>query len=456
MKSARAILLLLLAGNMASAADNLTRMEWKVDGVTREALSYAPATATTDPSPVVFAFHGHGGTMRQAATKFAYAKDPGGSGVPKQPARFIIISMPTEDDDAIQKVASTFKPSAEGGTAVGIGTIISYLATPPKETVRKLKHFLKMAEKYNLPAVIEMDGINWWQARPDLWNWWDEKMPGYNPDNRKNVEWTDWTADSAVKIGWRNWGRQLRVGPMPNLMSPAYLEACHAEMKRLVPIILDWWQALPAEKKHLLVSVQIGVECSIGANNWYYPNGNGLLNKPEKDDPDYGLKHDVLPGRGVQAIGFAAVSTLGIAKSGELKEEQVTKAVDTYVIGLCKVASDLGVPRNRLFTHAGGWKEGESVYFTALNRFSCPGWSFYTFARDPRKDITAMAALAKSDAPYWGAVEWLMFDAKKQSDWEEAYQRIFAIPRLRYVQVRHWGSIKDNPPAIQAIQNIIR
>jgi hypothetical protein len=391
-----------------------------------------------------------------ALASIAYAKDPGGSGVPKQPERFILISMPTEDDDAIQKVASTFKPSAEGGTAVGIGTIISYLATPPEETVRKLKHFLNMAEKYNLPAVIEMDGINWWQARPDLWNWWDEKMPGYNPDNRNNVEWTDWTADSAVKIGWRNWGRQLRVGPMPNLMSPVYLEACHAEMKRLVPIILDWWQALPAGKKHLLVSVQIGVECSIGANNWYYPNGNGLLNKPEKDDPDYGLKHDVLPGRGVQAIGFAAVSTLGIANSGELKEVQVTKAVDTYVIDLCKVASDLGVPRNRLFTHAGGWKEGESVYFTALNRFSCPGWSFYTFARDPRKDITAMAALAKSDAPYWGAVEWLMFDAKKQADWEEAYQRIFAIPRLRYVQVRHWGSIKDNPPAIQAIQNIIR
>jgi polyhydroxybutyrate depolymerase len=65
--------LLLLAGNSASAAD-LTRMEWKVDGVTREALVYAPAMATTDPSPVVFAFHGHGGNMKYAATKFAYHK----------------------------------------------------------------------------------------------------------------------------------------------------------------------------------------------------------------------------------------------------------------------------------------------------------------------------------------------------------------------------------------------
>ena len=33
-----------------------------------------PATAKTDASPVVFAFHGHGGNMKYAATKFAYQK----------------------------------------------------------------------------------------------------------------------------------------------------------------------------------------------------------------------------------------------------------------------------------------------------------------------------------------------------------------------------------------------
>ena len=75
MKRTCAILaLLLFAGTSAFAADNLTRMEWKVDGVTREALVYAPATAKTDSSPVVFAFHGHGGNMKYAATKFAYQK----------------------------------------------------------------------------------------------------------------------------------------------------------------------------------------------------------------------------------------------------------------------------------------------------------------------------------------------------------------------------------------------
>ncbi len=54
------------------AADNLTRREWKVDGIVREGLVYVPAQAKTNATPVVFAFHGHGGSMRNAARSFGY------------------------------------------------------------------------------------------------------------------------------------------------------------------------------------------------------------------------------------------------------------------------------------------------------------------------------------------------------------------------------------------------
>ena len=53
-------------------ADYLTRREWKVDGVVREGLIYVPAQARTNATPVVFAFHGHGGSMRNAARSFGY------------------------------------------------------------------------------------------------------------------------------------------------------------------------------------------------------------------------------------------------------------------------------------------------------------------------------------------------------------------------------------------------
>jgi polyhydroxybutyrate depolymerase len=55
----------------ASAAEPVRRT-WTVDGTTREALVYAPPAAKTTPTPVVFAFHGHGGTMQNSARRFAY------------------------------------------------------------------------------------------------------------------------------------------------------------------------------------------------------------------------------------------------------------------------------------------------------------------------------------------------------------------------------------------------
>jgi len=38
-------------------------LHWNVDGTDREAMVYIPASAKTKLTPVVFSFHGHGGTM---------------------------------------------------------------------------------------------------------------------------------------------------------------------------------------------------------------------------------------------------------------------------------------------------------------------------------------------------------------------------------------------------------
>ena len=55
-----------------AAPAGLTRQAWTVDGVERTALVSAPRTpATGAGSPLVFVFHGHGGTSAQAARSFA-------------------------------------------------------------------------------------------------------------------------------------------------------------------------------------------------------------------------------------------------------------------------------------------------------------------------------------------------------------------------------------------------
>ncbi len=59
-----------MANDGRAIAAELVPREWKIDGVTREALLALPTTAHTKPCPIVFGFHGHGGSMRNAARAF--------------------------------------------------------------------------------------------------------------------------------------------------------------------------------------------------------------------------------------------------------------------------------------------------------------------------------------------------------------------------------------------------
>jgi len=60
----------ILAAVFLAAGGNPERMEWKIDDVLREALVYAPAKEGPGAPPLVFGFHGHGGSMQNAARSF--------------------------------------------------------------------------------------------------------------------------------------------------------------------------------------------------------------------------------------------------------------------------------------------------------------------------------------------------------------------------------------------------
>lgn len=47
-----------------------TRMNWTIEGMKREADVFAPSKLSSEPPPLVFGFHGHGGNMRNAARSF--------------------------------------------------------------------------------------------------------------------------------------------------------------------------------------------------------------------------------------------------------------------------------------------------------------------------------------------------------------------------------------------------
>jgi len=55
-------------------ADEPMKRQWKVGDEVREALVVVPASAKTSPAPVIFVFHGHGGTAAHAAGVFGCHK----------------------------------------------------------------------------------------------------------------------------------------------------------------------------------------------------------------------------------------------------------------------------------------------------------------------------------------------------------------------------------------------
>lgn len=51
------------------------RMEWKIGDDVREALVFRPAKKSDGASPLLFAFHGHGGTVRTASRSFRFQEE---------------------------------------------------------------------------------------------------------------------------------------------------------------------------------------------------------------------------------------------------------------------------------------------------------------------------------------------------------------------------------------------
>jgi hypothetical protein len=387
----------------------------------------------------------------------------GGNSLAKEPSQYLLFNLHRQEltREGLQDIKQKLAVTTASEIRIGVSMIYSYFHIPKEDAaaesrfLQQIKDDLALVQEADLPILIQLDGEQWWNARPDLWNWWDPNKPGYDPKNAENVEWTDWGPEHAIKISWRNWGRQLRVLPAPNLMSPAFVAAWQEKMDKVVPVILDWAKSLPNDKKYLFVGIKVGWESSVGLNAWYYPNGNDLLDKSAKDDPQTGLDGTQIPGRGVQTIGFAACKSAGIRESGQITEADLAEVARRHLESLSKKASELGVPREKLFTHSAGWKDEELLYDAPVNKYSCPGWSFYNeYAADPSTNMGVKRALATSDAPYWAVTEWFLFhDVKDQ--WVSALEKSLSDPQCRYMCVFNWRSIIDSPNVHEAVREFL-
>ncbi len=342
---------------------------------------------------------------------------------------------------------------------VGISVLFDYLAVHPDSVEKCLDRFMALSTETDVPILINLDGLNWMGARPDLWNWWDPKLPGYNPNNKNNVEWTGWDQSTALKISWRNWGAQLRVLPAPNLASPAIISAQIKALHRLVPRIRNWYEKLAEDKKYLLGGVKLGHETSIGVNAYFYKGGNRYLEQMPKNnalDPTDSYNAAAGFSGGLAHIGYAAVKTAGIRSKGRITPYDLQQVVHHYLDTLCKTTVALGLSKSLIYTHQGGtfapWQEHLS-FAAASNKFSMPGWSLYT--TDPSVAGDLGDVLDRRTEKGWAAVEW-WWPGKDKTGWIYNLQTTLQYKDCRFIAIFNWeNGLQNYPDGIEALREVV-
>jgi hypothetical protein len=359
--------------------------------------------------------------------------------------------------EQVGEIADLVPNPADSPYKSGGSYIINCLQYSNEIGLNKLNAYLDAAEARNVPVMVQLDVENWLADVPQLWNWWDPSGPGYDPANKENVEWTSWESSDAVKVCWRNWGRQLRVLPMPNYMSPEYRQICHQAYDVYIPVILSWWENLPESRKDIFVGVKIGWESSIGLNSFHYPNGNYYIETwpdDESHDPTYGVNGSNPPAYGVQQIGYAALKTSGLKTSGSITESDLAAVTGMHLEDLAQKANSLGVPREKLFTHSWPFDAG-GTNMAAVNQYSCPGWSRYTSSNSSMRSFEPDidAAINASDAPYWGFSETWYQGYNSAANWE-LFFRNNLDQRCRFICLYNWDRMRGNSAILDAIKNI--
>ncbi|MHB0954914.1 MAG: hypothetical protein ACYC0X_00905 [Pirellulaceae bacterium] len=357
------------------------------------------------------------------------------------------------------EITRAIDPPDNPALRLGISFVFDFFRYDPQTLGRSLDRFLELSEETGVPILVNLDGMNWWGNRPDLWNWWDPTKPGYDPENRRNVEWCGWGPEHAVKIGWRNWGSQIRVLPMMNVASPQVIAAHQDVLRILLPRIATWWKQLPHEKRYLLGGVKLGHEASIGINAWYYPNGNQLAERPTTEDPLYGLKFAQGWHGGVQPIGYAAVATAGIKQTGELNRDDIAHVTQSYLALLCAEAHTAGLPADKVYTHQGGtyhpW-EKSLPWWPAFNADATPGWSLYF--TDPAEATGLGDTLDGQGTGRWAAVEW-WWQGNDEAGWRNHFERTLAFRNCQFLVIYNWNcglSFSKHPAGLHALQTLLR
>lgn len=371
-------------------------------------------------------------------------------------------------------------PAGTNERKLAWSTLMEYMNFPLDQPssqsayVVKVRRMFEVTRDENIPLFVPLNGFQWWDELPELYNWWDADgtktdprffarqddpvgfkrrfIAGYDPDNRYNVEWQDW--QTPMQLNWRNWGGGgFRLAPPPNLVEHqrpnkrglTYRLVQQARFQAIISEIVKQVKTLEeAGKLDLFAGISIGTEISLNAS---------ATPKDEFEPYGYRAMQDLLQrdGSSISAL------TNDVIKQQELRQQ----AVAEYLTQLSWQAMQLGLPMQRIYTHV--WSEavaGEPRYVdyaaSAYNFYSRPGISLYGYATKPLELSVWKKALASADWPAWGAVEFSLPKTQPESDLAVSKFQSARLnqPAPQVVVLYNWAE-HNNSTNVASLQRIL-
>jgi len=278
-----------------------------------------------------------------------------------------------------------------------------------KQVPDNIHRAFSVARQHNLALMLHFDFHLAWSNRPDLWNWFDPKQPGYNPDNRLNVEWFGWDGPPA-RARYLNHGEAQRMPP-PMCFTSTRIRAEWTRLIRdvIAPPIKEELRTLEHEGKgRLFAGILVGSE--------------PMFDNYSHTDPET-AKEVAADGAPTGQLGYRALLDRGYGKDHPPADihQALGGVIQETVAFWCKEFVQAGLSAQKLYPHIpiGPPLEVTSApVASAFNPWSRPGWSTYPVGVLAHNFQPLYQALKAHGNPPWGGVEANVGMPGTLIDWE--------------------------------------